>query len=138
MGSVDVSEVYSPPRVTARAPDYGLKPGTAMDLATGWDFNHRSERKQAHALLRSEDPQATILSPFCAPWSQMNRLNRERMGEAAWADMRKKARVHLRFCVEIARWRHSLGRGFVFEQPLHLDSWKDEESSILRSSWTPC
>ena len=37
-GGVDVSEVYSPPRLTARAKRHGLRPGTAMDLATGWNF----------------------------------------------------------------------------------------------------
>ena len=49
---VDVSEVYSPPRITARAPDFGLIPGTAMDLATGWDFDHKPDRKKAWRLLK--------------------------------------------------------------------------------------
>ena len=36
---VDVSEVYSPPRVTIMATKTGLTPGSAMDLRTGYDFN---------------------------------------------------------------------------------------------------
>ena len=37
--SVDVCEVFSPPRVGLEASKYGLQPGDAMDLTTGWDFN---------------------------------------------------------------------------------------------------
>ena len=37
--SVDVSEVFSPPRVGKGALKFGLEVGVAMDLTTGWDFN---------------------------------------------------------------------------------------------------
>ncbi len=39
--SVDVSEVFSPPRVGKEATKFGLV-GDAMDLTTGWDFKPRS------------------------------------------------------------------------------------------------
>ena len=38
-GYVDVGELYSQPRRTYAAPRYGLRPGVALDLATGWDFS---------------------------------------------------------------------------------------------------
>ena len=44
---VDVSEVFSPPRVTEMAAQYGLKPGDAFDLTTGWDFDPKEDRERA-------------------------------------------------------------------------------------------
>ena len=41
----DVSEVYSPPRVTVVAAKTGLNPGSAMDLRTGYDFSKRRIRR---------------------------------------------------------------------------------------------
>ena len=32
----DVAEIYSPPRVTREAKEFGLRVGEAMDLTTGW------------------------------------------------------------------------------------------------------
>ena len=47
--SVDVCEVFSPPRVGKEATKFGMKPGDAMDLTTGWDFNIASHREKAEA-----------------------------------------------------------------------------------------
>ena len=49
--SVDVCEVFSPPRGGKLARKYGLIPGDAMDLFTGWDFNIESRRKRAEIYL---------------------------------------------------------------------------------------
>ena len=37
--AVDVTEMFSPPRVTVQAAKFGLKEGEAWDLTTGWDFS---------------------------------------------------------------------------------------------------
>ena len=42
---VDVSEVFSPPRVGKEALKFGLEVGDAMDLTTGWDLNKPREPK---------------------------------------------------------------------------------------------
>ena len=39
LAQVDVAEVHSPPRVTLEAQKFSLRPGEAMDLRTGFDFN---------------------------------------------------------------------------------------------------
>ena len=44
---VDVAEVYSEPRVTSRCDGHGLRPGAAMDLATGFDFTDRKDQQRA-------------------------------------------------------------------------------------------
>lgn len=62
---VDLMEIYSPPRVTARARRFGLKHGGALDLATGWDFTLASHRDAALRLVRELKPALIILSPPC-------------------------------------------------------------------------
>ena len=54
-GKVDVAEVYSPPRITIEAKKFGLKPGEAMDLMTGYDFNLEADRKKAWDYIRKEN-----------------------------------------------------------------------------------
>ena len=43
---MDVSEVYSPPRVAAEATRAGMKAGTSFDLLTGWDLSDPQARKE--------------------------------------------------------------------------------------------
>ena len=45
--SVDICEVFSPPRVVREARRYGLSVGEAMDLTTGWDFTVEAHRRKA-------------------------------------------------------------------------------------------
>ena len=45
--SVDVCEVFSPPRVGKEATKFGMTPGDAMDLTTGWDFTKSGDIKKA-------------------------------------------------------------------------------------------
>ena len=50
----DISEVFSPPRVSEEVKKYKLKPGMAMDLLTGWDFNRRDHRDQAKKYVQED------------------------------------------------------------------------------------
>ena len=43
-----IAEVFGPGRFTSRARRFDLRPGTAMDLRTGYDFNKESDRARAH------------------------------------------------------------------------------------------
>ena len=52
-GAHDMSEVYSPPRVTAKSEKVGLDPGWALELTVAdedglaWDFNTQADRPKA-------------------------------------------------------------------------------------------
>ena len=72
--SVDVCEVFSPPRVGKEATKFGMKPGDAMDLTTGWDFNLASHRAKAEAYVDKEKPLVLIGSPPCVAFSQLQSL----------------------------------------------------------------
>lgn len=46
IGGMDIAEIYSPRRVTNMA-DFGLNPGDALNIKTGWDFSKAQVRRQA-------------------------------------------------------------------------------------------
>ena len=58
--SVDVCEVFSPPRVGEEGKRYGLTPGDAMDLTTGWVFNLKSHRDKAERYIDEQTPLVVI------------------------------------------------------------------------------
>jgi len=74
-----VSEIYSPPRVTAMLrsmPSLRLAPGFALDLTVPsefdgsvWDFSLPEKRAQARALLRQQKPMLLFGSPEGRGWS---------------------------------------------------------------------
>ena len=72
--SVDVCEVFSPPRVGKEATKFGMKPGDSMDLTTGWDFNLASHRAKAEEYVDKEKPLVLIGSPPCVAFSQLQSL----------------------------------------------------------------
>ena len=73
--SVDVTEVFPPPRVTVHAKKFGLKVGEAYDLSTGWDFRIPSHRAAAYKHVQGEKPLVVIGSPPCTPFSQLQTLS---------------------------------------------------------------
>ena len=71
-----MSEVYSPPRVTAMAEKMGLDPGWALDLTVtdedglAWDFSTQAKRAKALKKVRDDKPLMLITSPMCVGPSQ--------------------------------------------------------------------
>ena len=74
-GPLDVVEVYSPPRITNEATKYGLKPGEAFDLGTGWNFNLAEDRREAEAYIIAKEPLLVIGSPQCTMFSALQNLS---------------------------------------------------------------
>ena len=60
---VDITEVYSPPRVTEEAKKFGPKAGEAWDLAEGWDFTKKEHQDQARRYQKENEPIVLIGSP---------------------------------------------------------------------------
>ena len=82
----NVSEVYSPPRVTktaARRPDLNAKGLRAFDLSTShpgggnWDFNIKAHRELARQICDTDDPDWMIGSPHCTDFSILGRSTHE-------------------------------------------------------------
>ena len=70
IGSVDVSEMFSPERVTKVCKENGLVPGQAMDLKNGFDFDRptgtrRGSRSSQTSRSSSSGPHRALSSPSC-------------------------------------------------------------------------
>ena len=129
-----VSELYSPPRVTAAAkllPELKCIPGFALDLTTvdeqgrPWDFNDEQTRERARALYREQRPMLVVGSPMCTAWSAWQRINFMNKDPEQVERLLEKARVHLRFCMEIYKEQHEAGRYFLHEHPAQAASWDE-------------
>ena len=77
----DVSEIYSPPRVTSVAEATGLRAGWALDLTvnqddgTPLDLSTKSKQDKARKLQQEQAPHLPIASPMCAAVSALQGLN---------------------------------------------------------------
>ena len=136
-----VSEIYSPPRVTAAAARLaGLRidPGAALDLTTvdengvPWDFSKEERQNKAMKLLKEEEPTLVVGSPMCTAHSPWQRINRTR-NPAAWRRKRRESRKHLEFVCRIYKMQIDAGRLFLHEHPAQADSWSEESiTDVMR------
>ena len=69
---VDISEVFSPPRVVMQGMKIGLKARSIMDLLTGWDFELNADRDRAMKQLEEEEPMLGIGSVPCTYFSKLS------------------------------------------------------------------
>jgi len=95
--AVDLTEIYSPPRRTAACAKKGLRPDSALDLRTGWNFDHRQDRLAAKDLIEAKDPALLVLSPYCSPFSILQNLSKDKQNPEVRAAMMAQARSHLAF-----------------------------------------
>ena len=70
-----VSEVFCYDRFTSRCRRFGLQPGYALDLTTGWDLDDPEQMQQAEELQITYEPQVLIGSPSCRAHSQLLKFN---------------------------------------------------------------
>ena len=137
-----VSEIYSPPRVTAAIkllPELRLIPGFALDLTTAdsdgklWDFDSKVMRERAMKRVKEERPLLLVGSPMCTAFSTWQRINNLLRCPVTVAAEKKRAVEHLRFCVAFYREQMIHGRYFLHEHPAYASSWQDEEMKKLMS-----
>jgi hypothetical protein len=129
-----VSEIYSPPRVTAATkllPELRIIPGFALDLTTAdtdgllWDFDSKVMRDRAMKKLKEERPLLLIGSPMCTAFSTWQRINNLIRDPVTVNAEKKRAIVHLEFCMELYREQIRHGRFFVHEHPAYATSWQE-------------
>ena len=130
----DVTEVYSPPRVTLRATKHGLKPGGALDLSTGWDLSKPDVQKKALDLIALTKPALVILSPPCTTFSALRNLSNFKRNQDTVHKEEQEGRLHVEFSVRVALLQIANGRGFMFEHPLAAKSWTTTSLKDLRNT----
>ena len=137
-----VSEIDSPPRVTAATkllPELRVMPGFALDLTTcdvdgrRWDFDEKVMRERALKRVREEKPLLLIGSPMCTVFSTWQRINNKLRDKYVVEAEKKRAVMHLEFCIELYREQLRHGRHFLHEHPAHASSWQEEAMRGLMS-----
>ena len=130
-----VSEIYSPPRITAelrkRKSRY-LLPGFALDFTVideedgqPWDFSKEEKRAKALRLVRTDRPYLLIGSPMCRAFSTWQRLNELRCRDPeALARARQEAETHIEFVAMLYHEQIQGGRYFLHEHPKWATSWE--------------
>ncbi len=137
-----VSEIYSPPRVTAeikRSRNKHLLPGFAFDLTVvdpddgqPWDFTRRDKREKARAMLRRQRPLLLIGSPMCTAFCTWQRLNASKSSDP---DKMRRAKVaatmHMNFVISLYYEQIEADRYFLHEHPRWATSWSISEMKKL-------
>ena len=125
-----VSEVWSPPRVTALASEYVLSPDMAYDIETKddlgnpWDFDKPEQRNKCINEILTQKPAFLIGSPMCTAFSILQGLNRSKMDPIKWEALWNKGVRHMLFAIKLYRIQHDAGRFFLHEHPASASSWR--------------
>ncbi|CAK0841220.1 unnamed protein product, partial [Prorocentrum cordatum] len=133
LGAVDVAEVYSPHRFSARAAEFQLRPGFAADLeelkedGAPWDLRRPEDVKELEEQQERMDPILLTGSPPCEKFSLLRGLSAKFRTEEQEAAEMEEARHHLKVAVD-AYWRQlrKPGRYFLHEHPWSARSWKED------------
>ena len=118
--SIDIVELYSPERVTQEAKKFKLKPGLALDLKTGWDFDRHEHRQAAKKYIKMIKPKLVVGSPMCTMFSTLQDLTpwtKEKQAKL------KNAKEHMEFTVEVYRLQLGQGGHVLHEHPIGATSW---------------
>lgn len=121
----DVTELYSPERVTLMAPTYGLEPASAFDLTIGWDLSQSEVRKKCWRQMKRENPRVIIGSVMCTNWSQLMRITLPRMPLEEKQRRLGEAISHLEFLCKIYKWQARRGLYYIHEHPQQAESWTE-------------
>ena len=121
---IAVTELFGRGNFLVRAARFGLAPGTAFDMATGWDLNDESQRKAADAIIDSEAPLLLVGSPRCTAFT--NLMNFGTVSAETKSALMEEALVHYGMCIDRYRKQMASKRYFVHECPHSASAWKLE------------
>ena len=117
---VDVAELFSPGRLAAEAKTFGLTPGGAYDLRTGWDLSDKQQQKKCWMELEEQDPEFILGSPKCDAFTALGNLNPD---NEKYRETLAEGLEHLRFVMSVYEWQHKRGKKFLHEHPWGAWSW---------------
>lgn len=101
---VDVSEVYSQPRVVPVGRKMGSQGGFSLYLTTtdrhgAWGFPVTSRRARALELLKPEEPLLAFVSTMCTHWSSRNNMSLDKRARPA-TNVTRRRQASLRACLQ--------------------------------------
>ena len=133
LGSHDVAEVFSPPRVVPVAQSVGLHGKWSLDLDTGFDLTLESVQSNMWEILDTATPKVIVISPPCTFYSAANRVwNKGKISVDEWERRRGEANILLHLAMQVCTYQYHRNAGFVFEHPSGASSWTDPEVESVK------
>ena len=138
-GKYEVVEIFSPPRVCARARERGKNGGWSLDWMVmdpitrqTWDLRQDHVKRKVLGMLRRDRPELVVACPPCTLFSMLQNLSGDPRTRCPvkW----KEAVDMVDFAVEVCLEQLKAGRHFVFEHPLSATSWRVTRLDELRKT----
>ena len=98
-----------------------------------WDCDIAEKRDKAEALVAKGSAMLILGSPMCSAFSQLQSLNRRRLGPEKVESMIRDGVRQLSFCAKLYRIQMEGGLYFLHEHPSNAESWQDPEIERLVS-----
>ena len=93
----DITELFSPTRITAFTKAWDLRGGWAMDLSQPcpvtskvWDFRLKADRERAKAMVRQQKPWFVWRCLPCTMYSNLQNLNPKKIAPNGWRRKRRR------------------------------------------------
>eukprot|EP00435_Cladocopium_sp_Y103_P033240 s571_g8.t1 len=131
---VDVSELFSRPRLVPRCQFFDLIPGESFDMKDDEELDLGAVNGRASVWKHIDlyDPRVFLLSPPCTLFSQLMKLwGRQAIGEEKYLTRLLTAKQLWEFACDIAKSQLGRGQYFVLEHPDGASSWEEDSAISL-------
>ena len=124
-----VAELFSPPRFSLEVEKHGGK-GLAFDIKQGWDLLNPKTHEQVDRLLDKARPELLVVCPTCTHSGGWENLNQYYRTPLERAQLIRRNRARLRFCVEQIHKQVQRGGAFMLEHPWPSSIWNSPRTAI--------
>ena len=132
VGSLDVTEIYSPARYCAMAGKFGLSSGVSADSdevkpnGEPWNLDKEEDVNEFMEMLEREDPFFLPGTPPCTSFSSLRNLSDYKRDPEVVENEKRIGRRHLWVACQAYKSQIRRGRYFLHEHPWSASSWQDE------------
>ena len=123
-----ICDVFSPPRSSKEAANFGLRDDGAFDIKTGWNFHLLADRRRLWKHLEDIDPLLTVTSPPCrfqTALQNVTPMHKRRDPEAYLQNLEDSDNM-VDFSMRMSWHRRRVGRYSIFEAPTRARTWSLE------------
>ncbi|CAE8643680.1 unnamed protein product, partial [Polarella glacialis] len=133
--TISVMELFSPPRLTAKCEDFGMKSLGSYDKETGWDWTKADHRREIEAKIEKEKPFIVTMSPPCTYLSALQNLTSgdKKVDPDFFYEQVTVAINMVNWCMKVAQTQIEGGRHFLFEAPVGAKSWSLKSVVLLQA-----
>ena len=102
---------------------FGLAPGLAVDIETGWDLRLSEQREACVKQLKEEDPLLTFTSPPRTSFTKVRKFSDAKRDPKVVEAEILEGEMHFNFSMKICKKLYKAGKLFLHEAPWSASSW---------------